>query len=274
MKAKPFLVIVCCLFVLLLFAGGMVAENDLTPDDPPAPRINTDDISPLSVPAGNPSASGSGCYSPYLVGSGDTLSKIARACGVSLKDIVAANSGLSNPNLLHPNQELRIPFAAQPGVLDTGWPGAVVSPVETSVSPTQTTMPAQTPLPAQAPTVNQAQAPTVNQAPAIAATAAIAGGTAATAGGEIPGKRVGETYSIEIKGLPAQANVLLFYGTSGGTPITLPGATSDAAGNLMVVITIPPDARPGEMWIVTATSSTSPAQTATSEPFQIGGSPR
>lgn len=254
MKAKPFLVIVCCMFVLMLFAGGMIAENDLTPDDPPAPRTNMDDISPLSVPAGNPSASGSGCYSPYLVRSGDTLSKIARACGVSLSDIVAANPGLSNPNLIHPNQELRIPFAAQPGVLDTGGPATVVSPAETSVSSTQTPLPA--------------QASTVTQGPA--ATAA----TAATDGGEIPGKRVGETYSIEIKGLPAQANVLLSYGTSGGTPIPLPGATSDAAGNLVVVITIPPAARPGEMWIVTATTSTSPAQTATSQPFQIGGSPR
>ena len=264
MKAKPFLVIVCCMFVLMLFAGGMIAENDLTPDDPPAPRTNMDDISPLSVPAGNPSASGSGCYSPYLVRSGDTLSKIARACGVSLSDIVAANPGLSNPNLIHPNQELRIPFAAQPGVLDTGGPATVVSPAETSVSSTQT------PPPAQASTVTQGPA-----APAAtAATVATAGGPAATAGGEIPGKRVGETYSIEIKGLPAQANVLLSYGTSGGTPIPLPGATSDAAGNLMVDITIPPAARPGEMWIVTATTSTSPAQTATSQPFQIGGSPR
>ena len=44
----------------------------------------------------------------YTVQRGDTLYSIARRHGVSVWDIVSAN-GITNPNLIYPGQQLRIP---------------------------------------------------------------------------------------------------------------------------------------------------------------------
>jgi peptidoglycan hydrolase-like protein with peptidoglycan-binding domain len=45
----------------------------------------------------------------YTVRRGDTLSGIARKKGVSLNALIAANPQITNPNLIHPGQGLRIP---------------------------------------------------------------------------------------------------------------------------------------------------------------------
>ena len=44
-----------------------------------------------------------------VVKSGDNLSKIARQYGLSVLDLIAANPGLVNPNLIRPGQEINIP---------------------------------------------------------------------------------------------------------------------------------------------------------------------
>jgi LysM repeat protein len=49
----------------------------------------------------------------YTVKSGDNLTKIAKEHGVSLRDLVAANPQIRNPNLIHPGQQVNIPRAAQ-----------------------------------------------------------------------------------------------------------------------------------------------------------------
>ena len=45
----------------------------------------------------------------YVVKKGDTLSKIAKAHGVKLKLLIAANPQIENPNLIHPGDEIHIP---------------------------------------------------------------------------------------------------------------------------------------------------------------------
>jgi LysM repeat protein len=45
----------------------------------------------------------------YRVRSGDTLSEIAQAKGVSLQALIQANPQISNPNLIHPDQVITIP---------------------------------------------------------------------------------------------------------------------------------------------------------------------
>jgi hypothetical protein len=51
-----------------------------------------------------------GGYEEYTVVSGDSLSKIAKHWGINWKQIWDANRDtVSNPNLIHPGQKLRIP---------------------------------------------------------------------------------------------------------------------------------------------------------------------
>jgi len=45
----------------------------------------------------------------YTVRSGDNLSKIARSLGLDVRDLIAANPQLSNPNLIQPGQSINVP---------------------------------------------------------------------------------------------------------------------------------------------------------------------
>src|SRR4051794_40532352 len=47
--------------------------------------------------------------STHTVKSGDTLSAIAKQNGVSVNDIMKANPQISNANMIHPGQEIRLP---------------------------------------------------------------------------------------------------------------------------------------------------------------------
>ncbi len=51
----------------------------------------------------------SACGTNYTVQSGDTLTGIAQKCGVSYSDLVGANSGITNVNLIQPGQVINIP---------------------------------------------------------------------------------------------------------------------------------------------------------------------
>ena len=64
----------------------------------------------IAAAGGNPPTGGAS----YTVRSGDTLSGIGQAFGVSWRDIAAAN-GIANPNVIHPGQVLSIPGASATG---------------------------------------------------------------------------------------------------------------------------------------------------------------
>jgi hypothetical protein len=54
------------------------------------------------------------CGGSVVLGFGDTLSAIARRCGVSVNDIMDANPLLPNPNFVFPGLRIRLPEMAPP----------------------------------------------------------------------------------------------------------------------------------------------------------------
>ena len=100
MKPRIFLALLM-LVLLITIAGGLVGDADLTPDTPPDSGVQVQ-----SVTGG---ASTSLCASPYLVKAGDSLSTIATRCGVVLKDLIAANPEIANPNVIRAGQQVRLP---------------------------------------------------------------------------------------------------------------------------------------------------------------------
>jgi spore coat assembly protein SafA len=74
-----------------------------------------------------PGSAQSAPASSYTVQRGDSLSAIAQQNGVSLSSLIAANPQISNPNLIYPGQEVRIPGGTQGG-------GGVDGPVPTTPS--------------------------------------------------------------------------------------------------------------------------------------------
>lgn len=56
------------------------------------------------------------CGSTYVVQRGDWLAKIARKCGVSLSDLIAANPRVRYYNYIYPGQVLNVPGGYVPSV--------------------------------------------------------------------------------------------------------------------------------------------------------------
>jgi LysM repeat protein len=80
-----------------------------------------------SVAATQPAHAWSSCGSRYVVQPGDWLTKIARNCGVSLADLMAANSWLYYYYYIYPGQVLIIPDGS-PGGGPGPLPGGVCGP--------------------------------------------------------------------------------------------------------------------------------------------------
>lgn len=59
------------------------------------------------------------CGETFIVRTGDTLTRIALICGVAYTDLLAANPGIANPNLIFPGQVINIPGGG-PGIPPTG----------------------------------------------------------------------------------------------------------------------------------------------------------
>lgn len=69
--------------------------------------------SPAPTPAPTPAPGGAGgSGGSYSVQKGDTLSGIASRHGVSLSALIAANPQISNPNLIYPGQQIKLPGQA------------------------------------------------------------------------------------------------------------------------------------------------------------------
>lgn len=90
--------------------GGTGVEAEAAPAPEPAPEAapepRENDVATRSTPRTSIATSGS-----YTVASGDTLSKIAIAQGISnWRDLFDANADvISDPNLIYPGQELQLP---------------------------------------------------------------------------------------------------------------------------------------------------------------------
>jgi hypothetical protein len=75
-----------------------------------------------------------GCPNPYMVQYGDTLSRLARACGTNVPALLTLNPYIYNPNLIFPGQVLWIYPPGGSGVPVTG-PVVAPTPVPVQVNP-------------------------------------------------------------------------------------------------------------------------------------------
>lgn len=66
-------------------------------------------------------AQASTCGDTVTVQRGDTLSKIAVRCEVTVNGILRANPGITNPNLIHPGQVIILPGATLPNDTNTDY---------------------------------------------------------------------------------------------------------------------------------------------------------
>lgn len=100
--------------LLALFASEAMNTTDLTPGTPYDPGTGSSAMSGGETFAQNFSyqTGGGPCAGSYVVRQGDTLSQIARTCGVTLDMLLAANPSITNPNLIRPGQVLSIFYMA------------------------------------------------------------------------------------------------------------------------------------------------------------------
>ena len=82
--------------------GSTDSANYAAPDYESAAPPVTDDAMPPSAPSSN-------CGSTYTIQRGDSLGKIAKTCGVTLSNLLAANPTIQNPNRIYPGQQINIP---------------------------------------------------------------------------------------------------------------------------------------------------------------------
>jgi murein DD-endopeptidase MepM/ murein hydrolase activator NlpD len=259
---KSLFIILALFLFIAIFAGNVVTTVNLT-NTPLPPGGPTSDMLLPGGPAQPGLAGQGGCGGGYTVRSGDTLSSIAQGCGVTLQDLLAANPGLANPNVIHPGQVIVVP---RPG------PATPAAPA-TAAAPASTATPA--PLPQDTP------APTV--APAVAATAELemqleppispAGAMPAPGGSPKPPAMAvlhpGDTLNIHLRGFPPGAAVRILFGPQGFAPSEVGAAVADAQGTYNGALTIPANAPPGTRWQVTVQTVTGPRVEVVSPPVLV-----
>ncbi len=77
-------------------------------------------VTPISSTSPSRSQQQLSTSSAHTVRSGDTLSAIARANGVSLQALIQANPQINNPNLIYPGQQVNLPAGATGGSVGSG----------------------------------------------------------------------------------------------------------------------------------------------------------
>jgi LysM repeat protein len=116
MNAKPFLVLLMFVSFLAIFASGAIGSADLTPGGGSGMAVP---VTSYDAFTGQPNTLVAGvqtsrCGPTYSIAAGDTLTRISQSCGVTLRDLLAQNPNITNPNMIHPGQVLRIYIAATP----------------------------------------------------------------------------------------------------------------------------------------------------------------
>ena len=84
---------------------------------------------------------------PYIIKPGDNLTKIARANGTTIKDIMAANPQIKDPNKIYAGAQLNLPNATAPAATPAQAPAATPAqaPATPAATPPTAAAPAATP---------------------------------------------------------------------------------------------------------------------------------
>lgn len=216
--------------LLALFASEAMNTTDLTPGTPYDPGTGSSAMGESQPFAQNFSyqTGGGPCAGSYVVRQGDTLSQIARTCGVTLDMLLAANPSITNPNLIRSGQVLNIFYMATvvptTAVPDTGGKSGGAPPP--TAAPTQETIPD-------------------------------------------TGKRVGDMVVVDVQNFPALSLVKVEMGVENGTLDMIKSPQIGTDGSLRVEVPVPPNAKPGEKWVVVVTSTADPNLVVRSPVFTI-----
>ena len=253
MNSKAFLLVVMFLLLFIALLGGLFSSLDLTPDTPlsPGPGKSVLESSSVQSLSSNPSNDQTNpCASPYQIQAGDTLSAVAARCNLALSDILAANSDILNPDLIHPGQNITLPYikavvkATQPS-LSTQPP---LLPAETESPPVVDSLVSETPAPQSILLGKDHLAVIQNVQPDM----------------KLP---------IYVVGMPPNVGLQIQLGPPKGPYSLILDGVVDGAGNFQAEITIPNTVTPGEKLTVAALSVDAPVIVVTSEPFQVSATP-
>ncbi len=251
MNSKAFLLVVMFLLLFITLLSGMFSSLDLTPDTsassgPGQSVLESTSVQSLSLsPNLSPNdALANPCASPYQIQAGDTLSAVAARCNLALSDILAANSDILNPNLIHPGQEINLPSIRV--AVETPQPSLLLA--ETESPPVVDLLVSETPAPQAVLLGKDRLAVIQNVQPDM----------------QLP---------VYVVGMPPNASVQIQLGPPKGPYSLILEGVVDEAGNFQAEITIPNTVIPGEELTVAALSLDDPVIAVTSEPFQVSSTP-
>ena len=267
---KMFIVFLFFACALVTIISGIIGDTDLTPDTPPASG-EASQSEAQALPA--PDQPGQ-CPSSYTVQSGDTMSEIAKACGLTLSDLSAANPQIADPDLIYAGQTIQIPgapvqvveaftatpvpqlYAIPPTTQPVVAPSATQAPVEAAAPAAPTTDPILSAFDTASALEDSSQPVQETPAPVTAST-----GMAVS-----PGSLV----EVTITGLPPNTPVTIGIGEVGSEPFPVDERITDDQGEVIVLVSVPANAQPNEQWTVTATTMDEPVVEVTAVPFVIG----
>lgn len=280
MNAKPLFILIFFGFSIALFAGGAMGNYDLTPDTPPA-EDQSNYFSALAPVGQNAQAGQSGaCASVYTVRSGDTLSEIARLCGLKLSDLIGANPQITNPDLIYIDQKINIPWSISPTQLlaETTVPTVQLEDAAAAV-PEAGSVDATSPPVEQPVVVADSTDPIEEMDPIVAAfetARSPEGGSRAAI--SLPTPRPtnletalgsGSLVEVTITGLPPNAAVSVGIGQVDKAPFYFDERITDDEGAITVAVTIPPSAELNQKWTVSIMTMDEPMVVVTAVPFLI-----
>lgn len=256
MSGKSFFVVLMFVLFGIIVAGGALGETDLTPDN--GTTTTTSGAALDYAVFGDSSAGGSAanglaitggisngpCGSVYTVRSGDTLSKIARACGTTVDDLVAFNPDIVCPDLIYPDQKINIVIL--PTMLEATAVPANVAPAATATTEPQ----------AEVPAAEDPDSPAEDEDTRT---------DDAVESGLLPG----ESVPVHVDGFEAFTLVQVGIGQVGEDPQIVSEGITEEDGSFSIDVDIPLSANPGERWVVTITTLREPPFSVLSPEFTI-----
>jgi LysM repeat protein len=235
-------------FVIALFAAVLIAAQVLTPASAQA------------------SAQASTCGDTYTVVRGDYLSKIAKNCGVSLSQLIAANPEIKNINIVYVGQVIRIKNDSTipvTGVSYTVVRGDTLFKIATRYGTTVAELLRLNP------SITNASVIYVGQVIKLPGT-----GTVPVTGRRVTlstrSAKVGATVEVRAYSFPANTDVDFRVAKQGSGFTAVYDGRTDATGYAAANIVIPASAVVGEKWVVTVlTTSLATGVTVTSDVITI-----
>lgn len=243
---RTFFIVVLFIVVFILFVTNVLTEVNLTSNTdgvvqaasttsapiPTQSQVVTIQESPATASLSSAFVPVTGgCTNPYTVRSGDSLSKIAVNCDITLATLRQANLQIINANLIYPGQQLNIPNGNYAQIPVTGKEEA--TPVAS--------------LP-QTCACSSAPIPVTGLIPML-----------------IPGT------SLQVRAINFQPNtpVNVAIGPENTAYTVVTRGVTDAAGNLTTSITVPSVSNSQTLWVVVVSTTTQPPVQAMSRTFNI-----